>query len=145
LTGAFLCALKVLPGMISRNKGRIVNVGSIAGFKGYAYMAAYGASKAGLVGFTRALAVEVGDKGVTVNAVCPSFVDSPLTHLTATVIAEKQETTKEAVIAAWHARGPQNRLFTAEEVAEAVAFLASDAAGGVNGAVLTLDGGELVA
>ena len=88
LTGAFLCSLKVLPGMISRGKGRIINVSSICGLKGFSHMAAYCASKHGLIGFTRSLSSEVGDKGVTVNAVCPGWVDTPLTHMAAQNIAE---------------------------------------------------------
>ena len=78
LTGAFLCSLKVLPGMISRERGRIVNIAGTPGGRGFANLAAYCASKEGLSGFTRALAAEVSDKGVRVNALVPDFVDSPL-------------------------------------------------------------------
>ena len=143
LTGSFLCALKVLPGMIGRGRGRIVNISSTAGLKGFANLAAYCASKHGLIGFTRALAAEVGDKGVTVNAICPGFVDSPMTTAIADGIAERTELTAESVLAAFKARSPQNRLYSPEEVADAVFWLAGEEARGINGQHLTLDGGEL--
>jgi 3-hydroxybutyrate dehydrogenase len=143
LTGAFLCSLKVLPGMISRGKGRIINVSSICGLKGFSHMAAYCASKHGLIGFTRSLSSEVGDKGVTVNAVCPGWVDTPLTHMAAQNIADKSSSSVDDVLTAFRARHPQNRLFTPQEVAEVIAFLASDGAGGINGQAVAIDGGEL--
>jgi len=143
LTGAFLCSLKVLPGMISRGKGRIINVSSICGLKGFSHMAAYCASKHGLIGFTRSLSAEVGDKGVTVNAVCPGWVDTPLTHMAAQNIADKSSSSVEDVLNAFKAKHPQNRLFTPQEVSEVIAFLASDGAGGINGQTVAIDGGEL--
>src|SRR5690606_25091732 len=78
LTGAFLCAQAVLPGMVEAGWGRIVNVASTAGLKGYPYVAAYVAAKHGLVGLTRALALETAKSGVTVNAVCPGFTETEL-------------------------------------------------------------------
>jgi 3-hydroxybutyrate dehydrogenase len=143
LTGAFLCSLKVLPGMISRGWGRIVNVAGTYGLRGEPYMAAYCASKAGLLGFTRALSVEVGDKGVTVNAICPGFVDSPLMNFAVDNIAERSEEPREAIIERLQRRAPQNRRYTAAEVAEAISFFATPGAAGMNGQSIVLDGGEL--
>jgi NAD(P)-dependent dehydrogenase (short-subunit alcohol dehydrogenase family) len=143
LTGAFLCSLKVLPGMTSRGRGRIINVAGTYGMRGEAYMAAYCASKAGLIGFTKALSAEVGAQGVTVNAVCPGFVDSPLMETAIQNLVERSEIEREDIIARLQGRSPQNRMFTVDEVAEAIAFLASPGAAGINGQSLVLDGGEL--
>ncbi|MDG1480535.1 MAG: SDR family NAD(P)-dependent oxidoreductase [Myxococcota bacterium] len=143
LTGSFLCALKVLPGMINRGRGRIVNISSTAGLKGFENLAAYCASKHGLIGFTRALAAEVGDKGVTVNAICPGFVDSPMTTAIVNGIAERTDATAEELLDGFKARSPQGRLFSPEEVADMVFWLAGEQARGINGQNLTLDGGEL--
>ena len=143
LTGAFLCALKVLPSMANRGKGRIINVASVAGLKGYPYLAAYVASKHGLVGLTRALAVEYADKGVTVNAVCPGYVDSPLLTQSVANIVEKTGRTPDEVRAELEAHSPQNRFFEAAEVASMCVFLASDEARGVNGQAIPICGGAL--
>jgi len=143
LTGAFLCSLKVLPGMISRNWGRIINMSSIYGMRGQPYMAAYAASKMGLIGFTRALAAEVGDAGVTVNAICPGFVQSPLMASAVAQVVEKSEKTEEEILRLLRDRSPQKRAFTPEEVAETISFFATEGAKGINGQSLVLDGGEL--
>ncbi len=143
LTGSFLCALKVLPGMIGRGKGRIINISSVAGHKGYPYMAAYCASKHGLVGFTRALATEVHGKGVTVNCVSPGYVDTPMLRWAADNIAEKSGREPAELMEMFEARNPQGRFITGDEIAEAVRFLASDSASGINGQEIVIDGGEL--
>ena len=143
LTGAFLCSLKVLPGMTSRGRGRIINVAGSYGLRGEAYMAAYCASKAGLLGFTKALSAEVGGHGVTVNAVCPGFVDSPLMEVAIQNLVERSETDRDAIVARLQGRSPQNRMFSVDEVADAIAYLASSGAAGINGQTLVLDGGEL--
>jgi NAD(P)-dependent dehydrogenase (short-subunit alcohol dehydrogenase family) len=143
LTGAFLCSLKVLPGMTSRGRGRIINVAGTYGLRGEAYMAAYCASKAGLLGFTKALSAEVGGQGVTVNAVCPGFVDSPLMEVAIQNLVERSETEREDIVSRLQGRSPQNRMFTVDEVADAIAYLASPGAAGINGQTLVLDGGEL--
>ncbi len=143
LTGAFLCSLKVLPGMTARGNGRIINVAGTFGMRGEAYLAAYCASKAGLIGFTKALAAEVGASGVTVNAVCPGYVDSPLMDVAIQNIAERGETAREEIEARLKGRSPQGRIFSADEVADAIAYLASSGAAGINGQSLVLDGGEL--
>jgi len=143
LTGAFLCALKVLPSMASRGKGRIINVASVAGLKGYPYLAAYCASKHGLVGLTRALAAEYADKGVTVNAICPGYVDSPLLTSSIANIVEKTGRSLEDVRAELEAQNPQNRFLEAGEVASLAVFLATDEARGINGQALSVCGGAL--
>jgi NAD(P)-dependent dehydrogenase (short-subunit alcohol dehydrogenase family) len=143
LTGAFLCSLKVLPGMISRGWGRIVNISSIYGMRGQPYMAAYSASKMGLIGFTRALAAEVGENGVTVNAICPGFVQSPLMASAVAQVVEKSERPEEEILRLLRDRSPQKRAVTADEVAETISFFATEGARGINGQSLVLDGGEL--
>jgi 3-hydroxybutyrate dehydrogenase len=144
LTGAFLCSLKVLPGMISRGHGRIINVAGTPGLTGYSGLAALCASKHGLIGFTRALAAEVGHKGVTVNAVCPGLIDTEALHQGMDVLAEKSGQTKAEVLEAITTRSTQKRLFTAEEVADAIAWLAGPTTSGITGSVLPIDGGELL-
>ena len=143
LTGAFLCSLKVLPGMASRGNGRIINVASVAGLKGYAYLAAYCASKHGLVGLTRALAAEYADKGVTVNAICPGYVESPLLTHSIQNIVDKTGRDIEEVRQELADRNPQRRFLDAEEIAAMCVFLASEEARGVNGQALSVCGGEL--
>ncbi|MDP8955642.1 MAG: 3-oxoacyl-ACP reductase FabG [Actinomycetota bacterium] len=128
--GAFLCARAALPGMIRARHGRIVNVASAVALRGNAGQTAYAASKAGLVGFTRSLAREVGRKGITVNAVCPGLIETDI----AGAMAPDQ---RDALVAST----PAGRLGQPGEVAAAVGFLASDAASYVNGSVLTVDGG----
>jgi len=144
LTGAFLCSLKVLPGMLGRGWGRIINVSSTTAHRGAPYMAAYAASKAGLLGFTRSLAVEVGDQGVNVNAVTLGFTESPMVESTVQGIAEKYEDQSvEALRAQWAERSPQGRAVPVAEIADAIAFLATEGANSMNGHEVVLDGGEL--
>ncbi len=145
LTGSFLCSLKVLPSMISRGRGRIINIASTYGNRGIAGLAAYSSSKAGLIGFTRALATEVGPQGVTVNAVSPGYVNSPLMDSLIATLAEKTDITEEGMRAQLISRSPQGRAHNPDEIAGVVAFLASEDAAGINGQVIALDGGELSA
>jgi len=143
LTGAFLCALKVLPGMINRGSGRIINISSTSALRGQPYFAAYGASKAGLLGFTRSLAAEVGDKGVGVNSVVLGLTESPLVDTALTGIEEKSELSADKMKADWLARTPRGQALTQAEIADTILFLASAGAAGMNGQFITLDGGEL--
>ena len=133
----------VLPGMLTRRWGRIVNVASTAGLKGYAYVSAYVAAKHGLVGLTRALALEVASKGVTVNAVCPGFTDTDLVARSVEAIIGKTGRTEEEARAALAASNPQGRLITPDEVAMTIVWLCGEAASGVNGAAVPVAGGEL--
>lgn len=132
----------VLDGMLARRHGRIVNVASTAGLKGYAYVSAYVAAKHGLVGLTRAAALEVAAKGVTVNAVCPGFTDTDLVARSVEAIVAKTGRTVDEARAALAAGNPQGRLITPDEVAETIVWLCGDAASGVNGAAIPVAGGE---
>jgi len=143
LTGSFLCSLKVLPGMSSRGNGRIINIASVAGLKGYPYLAAYCASKHGLIGLTRALAAEYADKGVTVNAICPGYVEGPLLDHSIQNIVDKTGRDIAEVRQELEDRSPQHRFLAAEEIAAMCVFLASEAARGVNGQALSVCGGEI--
>jgi NAD(P)-dependent dehydrogenase (short-subunit alcohol dehydrogenase family) len=133
----------VLPGMITRRWGRIVNIASTAGLKGYAYVSAYVAAKHGLVGLTRALALEVAAKGVTVNAVCPGFTETDLVAKSIGSIIAKTGRSEEEARAALAASNPQGRLITPDEVAQTVVWLCGDGASGINGAAVPVAGGEL--
>ncbi|MFA4892723.1 SDR family NAD(P)-dependent oxidoreductase [Brevundimonas sp.] len=133
----------VLPGMLTRRWGRIVNVASTAGLKGYAYVSAYVAAKHGLVGLTRALALEVAAKGVTVNAVCPGFVETDLVARSIESITARTGRSEEEARAALAAANPQGRLITPDEVAMTIVWLCGDGASGVNGVAVPVAGGEL--
>lgn len=140
LTGTFLCSRAVLPGMLARKQGRIVNVASTAALKGYAYVAAYCAAKHGVLGLTRALALEVATKGVTVNAVCPGYTETDIVANAVDTIAVKTGRTPEQARAELAKANPQGRLIQPEEVADTVAWLA--ASPGVNGQAIAVCGGE---
>jgi NAD(P)-dependent dehydrogenase (short-subunit alcohol dehydrogenase family) len=144
LSGAFYCMREALPGMIEAGWGRVVNVASIAGKTGYAYISAYAASKHGLLGLTKCAAIEVAAKGVTVNAVCPGYVDTPMTDVSVARIVEKTGLTAADVRKRIEETSPQKRLFSSEEVSALVLFLCGDAARGITGQALSLDGGTVV-
>ncbi len=130
LTGAFYMARAVLRPMLRQRSGRIVNMSSVSGQMGNAGQANYSASKAGLIGLTKALAREVASRGITVNAVAPGFVVTELTE-------GLPDTVKDAIRAAT----PLGRFATVDEIAAAVTFLASDEAAYITGQVLGVDGG----
>jgi NAD(P)-dependent dehydrogenase (short-subunit alcohol dehydrogenase family) len=131
--GTFLCCKYAIPAMIGRGGGSIVNIASVAALVGLRNRAAYCASKGAVVALTRALAVDHVNDGIRVNAVCPGTVDTPWMRR---LVDDAGESLDELT-----ARQPLGRLGTPEEVAEAVAYLASDAAGFVTGSVFVIDGG----
>jgi NAD(P)-dependent dehydrogenase (short-subunit alcohol dehydrogenase family) len=142
-TSTFLCTQAFVPGMVERRWGRVVNVASIAGLSGGRYIAAYSAAKHAVVGFTRSVAAEVAQFGVTVNAVCPGYVDTPMTEESIRRIMEKTGRSREQVLAAILETTPQRRLIAPEEVAAAALALCLDSARGINGHALVIDGGAL--
>jgi NAD(P)-dependent dehydrogenase (short-subunit alcohol dehydrogenase family) len=142
-TSAFLCTRAFIEPMLERGWGRVVNVASVAGLHGARYIAAYAASKHALVGLTRAAAAEVAGRGVTVNAVCPGYVDTAMTDASVARIVEKTGRTEEEARAAILESSPLGRLISPTEVAAAVLYLCGDAAAGVNGQALVLDGGAV--
>jgi 3-hydroxybutyrate dehydrogenase len=141
--GAVHASQAVLPGMVERGFGRIVNIASTAGLKGYPYVAAYCAAKHALVGLTRALAVEIAARGITVNAVCPGYTDTEMLRDSADRIGTKSGRESAQVLAGYERNAPIGRLIRPEEVAAAVIYLCSPQAGAVTGATLAVAGGEL--
>lgn len=142
LTAPFALARATARAMAQLGWGRIVNVASTAALKGYRYTAAYSASKAGLVGLTRALAAELGGKGITVNAICPGFTDTDIVADAVRNIVDKTGRDATQARASLEGFSPLGRLVAPHEVAELVAYLVRDAAAAVNGQALAIDGGE---
>lgn len=144
LTGAYNGIRAVLPSMLERNFGRIVNVASTAGLIGYPYVTAYCAAKHGVVGLTRALALEVASRNITVNAVCPGYTDTDIVRDTIGNIQAKTGRTEQAALDALVARNPQRRLIRAEEVANAVAWLCLPGSDSITGQSIAVAGGEIM-
>ncbi len=144
-TGTFLCTQAFVPAMIESAWGRVINVASVAGLSGARYIAAYAASKHAVIGFTRSIAAEVAAKGVTVNAVCPGYVDTAMTRESVERIAGKTGLTGDRALDAILESTPQRRLITPDEVAHAVVALCAEGARGINGQALVMDGGGLLA
>lgn len=144
-TGAFYCTRAVLPIMLEAKWGRVVNLASIAARVGAPYIAAYAASKHALLGLTRAVAAEVASRGITVNAICPGYVDTEMTDRSAAYISTRTGRSEDAARKILEGFSPQGRLMTAEEVASLATYLCSDSAGGINGQGIVLDGGSVQA
>jgi 3-hydroxybutyrate dehydrogenase len=144
LTGTFLCTREVLPEMTARRSGRIVNVASTAGLVGYAYVSAYCAAKHGVVGFTRAAALECAKTGVTVNAVCPGYTETDMLSAAVANIVAKTGKTESETRAALVANNPQGRMVQPAEVAGAVLWLCLPASSSVTGQAIAVAGGEVM-
>lgn len=142
--GVYLCTKAVLPHMIRAHRGTIINISSIAGRAGAAYNSAYSASKAAILGFTRAVAREVAGVGITCNAICPWHMDTELMRDAMAARAKFFGKGKDEYIAEVAASNPQHRLITAEEVAGLAVFLSTSFARGINGQALNQCGGVVM-
>src|SRR5213593_178377 len=141
-TGTFLCTQVFLPGMLERGWGRVVNIASVAGLGGGKYIAAYSAAKHAVIGFTRSVAAEVAGSGVTVNAVCPGYVDTDMTRESVARIAAKTGMSPEDALRAALETVGQHRLISPEEVARTVLTLCDNAKRDTNGeAIVIAEGG----
>jgi len=143
LTANFVATHTLLPAMLAQGWGRIVNIASTAGLKGYSYVAPYCAAKHGVVGMTRALAVELANTEITVNAVCPGFTDTTMTRESVDRIKSATGLSTDQAYAELTAMNPQGRLVQLEEVASAVAWFCLPQAASTTGQALAVAGGEV--
>lgn len=144
LTGTFHCTQAALPAMLAVGWGRVVNLASTAGLTGYRYVSAYVAAKHGVIGLTRALALEVAARGVTVNAVCPGYTEGAMLDATVANIVARTGRSQAAARATLAAANPQQRLVHDGEVAGAVIWLCLPASGAMNGQSIAVAGGEVM-
>ena len=144
LTSVFEATRLVLPGMIARGQGRVVNIASTAGLTGYPYVAAYVAAKHGVLGLTRALALECAKTGVTVNAVCPGYTETELLTGSMQTVMRKTGRSADEVRASFARSNPQGRLVQPGEVAAAVLFLCGADSGAMTGQAIAVAGGEVM-
>jgi NAD(P)-dependent dehydrogenase (short-subunit alcohol dehydrogenase family) len=144
LSGTFYCTRAALPAMLERGWGRVINIASIAAKAGAPYISAYAASKHGVLGLTRSIAMEVATTGVTVNAICPGYVETEMVSRGIQQITAKTGRSAEEALDALKKMSPQNRLVTAEEVAALALLLASEEGRGINGQGINIDGGSVL-
>jgi NAD(P)-dependent dehydrogenase (short-subunit alcohol dehydrogenase family) len=144
LDGTFYCLQAVLPSMVKAQWGRIVNIASTAGLVGYRYVSAYCAAKHGVIGLTRAVALEVATTGITVNAVCPGYTDTDMVRDTVARIVERTKRTKEQALAEIVSHNPQGRLVRPDEVANTVAWLCLPGSESITGQAIAVAGGEVM-
>lgn len=144
LTGTFLCMQAALPDMRAAGHGRIVNIASTAAQRGYAYVAAYCAAKHGVLGLTRAAALETARQGITVNAVCPGYTETDLLHDSIARVVARTGRSEAQAREAFESSNPQGRLIQPGEVAELVRWLCGPAAASITGQALSVCGGEVM-
>jgi NAD(P)-dependent dehydrogenase (short-subunit alcohol dehydrogenase family) len=144
LSGVYHCIQAALPDLLQAGRGRIVNIASTAGLIGYPYVTAYCAAKHGVIGLTRALALELARKNITVNAVCPGYTDTEMVQEAIANIRAKTGRNEAEATAALTSRNPQGRLIRPQEVADAVAWLCTRAADSVTGQSIAVAGGEVM-
>lgn len=143
LHGTYLCTRQAIEPMAEAGYGRIVNIASIAGLRGAAYISAYATSKHAVIGLTRSLALEYATRGVTVNAVCPGYTDTDLARQAIDNIAKRTGRTEAEALATLVATNPQRRLITPEEVANTVTWLCRPGSESINGQSIIIAGGEV--
>lgn len=144
LTGTMACTQQVIGGMLEVGWGRIINIASTAGLKGYPRLTAYCAAKHGVIGFTRALALETARAGVTVNAVCPGYTDTDMADRAVEALVDGMGITPPEALQMILRINPQRRMVQPEEVAATVGWLCSDAAASVTGQSIAVAGGEVM-
>ena len=145
LTGAYNCCKVFLPAMMRAMWGRIINIASTTAKVGFRHVSAYTASKHGLLGLTRSLALETARAGVTVNAICPGYIDDERTRENAKTMAEKTGKSIDDILKLFAASAPQNRLIEPEEVASLALLMASEKLGAMTGQAVNVDGGAVMA
>jgi NAD(P)-dependent dehydrogenase (short-subunit alcohol dehydrogenase family) len=142
-TGVFRCTQAVLPSMRERNSGRIINIASTAGLRGYAYSSIYSASKHAIIGMTRSLALEIAKTGITANCVCPGFTDTEIVADAISNITKKTGRTAEVALVELLSHSKQSRLVAPEEVADTVMVLCGRNGQSINGQAIVVDGSEI--